>query len=326
MRTGIGSCSRRLGIWYANGILNIATDLLVIILPMPMLKSLKLAKRQKLGLMIPFGLAGVVVVVSILRLHALSQIFGPAQENINTKPLIDIWSGTETCVGIICACAPVLKSFIVHYKPGFFSSTSGSGNQGPSTGSTTKMSRWPRWISSLGGGHQNSNISGSTKVDHDENVHGRKGRDVLSYTDPKSPITTHAEELKTFHPYTTATITPPHNCSQDSDKVELLHLQGVQHKHSLSSNSGTRTTSTSIASQDQAYPPSTVGTAGSQRRNQGNMSTSDAIDQEVTGRVIKFSTQPKLSLSKPLPIPRSRDGDSITGGWPDAETKSQGWA
>ena len=46
-------------IWIINGCLNIATDLLIIILPLPGLKGLMLPLNRKLGLMFVFALGGL---------------------------------------------------------------------------------------------------------------------------------------------------------------------------------------------------------------------------------------------------------------------------
>lgn len=46
-------------IWLINGCLNIFTDLLIIILPLPGLQALMLPRGQKLGLMFMFALGGL---------------------------------------------------------------------------------------------------------------------------------------------------------------------------------------------------------------------------------------------------------------------------
>jgi hypothetical protein len=45
--------------WFFNASFNIMTDLIILILPMPTLKSLKLPTRQKVGVMMIFALGGL---------------------------------------------------------------------------------------------------------------------------------------------------------------------------------------------------------------------------------------------------------------------------
>ena len=59
-----GKCLNLMGYWFSNAALNIASDILLLALPMPVLKSLKLPKKQKLGLVLVFGLGGLYVILS----------------------------------------------------------------------------------------------------------------------------------------------------------------------------------------------------------------------------------------------------------------------
>lgn len=56
-------CVNQKALWFSNASLNIVTDLVVLICPMPALKSLQLPKRQKIGVMIVFALGGVYVLL-----------------------------------------------------------------------------------------------------------------------------------------------------------------------------------------------------------------------------------------------------------------------
>jgi hypothetical protein len=56
-----GRCLPEQPVWFGNGALNIATDLMILILPMPTFSKLQLAKKQKIGLMLVLALGGVLV-------------------------------------------------------------------------------------------------------------------------------------------------------------------------------------------------------------------------------------------------------------------------
>lgn len=52
-------CLNQSAMWYTNAAINILTDFVIILLPMPVIKSLKLARRQKLALYIIFAIGGM---------------------------------------------------------------------------------------------------------------------------------------------------------------------------------------------------------------------------------------------------------------------------
>jgi hypothetical protein len=56
-----GYCINQPPVWYTMAGFTIVTDIAVLVLPMPVLKSLHLPKRQKYSLMATFGLAGLYV-------------------------------------------------------------------------------------------------------------------------------------------------------------------------------------------------------------------------------------------------------------------------
>lgn len=54
-----GFCFDKGALWFSNSGIHIFTDLLILIYPMPALKTLQLPKRQKLALMGVFALGGL---------------------------------------------------------------------------------------------------------------------------------------------------------------------------------------------------------------------------------------------------------------------------
>lgn len=51
-----GHCGSSITLWVCHGVLNIVTDLIVLLLPMPYIYSLELSLYKKLVLMATFGL------------------------------------------------------------------------------------------------------------------------------------------------------------------------------------------------------------------------------------------------------------------------------
>ncbi|EMF11630.1 uncharacterized protein SEPMUDRAFT_149566 [Sphaerulina musiva SO2202] len=120
-----GACLNRLAVWFSNAAMNIITDIATTILPLPVLKSLNLPKRQRYVLMFVFGMGGVVCVISVLRLSSLYTISISTDVSWD-NPLAAIWSSCEVNVGILCSCLPTLKGCVARYFPVLFSSACGS--------------------------------------------------------------------------------------------------------------------------------------------------------------------------------------------------------
>ena len=61
-----GHCLNRFAVWFANAGINIATDIGTGILPLRVLKDLEMPRRQRIALMIVFGLGGLYVPTDLL--------------------------------------------------------------------------------------------------------------------------------------------------------------------------------------------------------------------------------------------------------------------
>jgi hypothetical protein len=56
---GPHTCLDQKSLWFANASLNIVSDIVVLICPMPALSQLQLPKRQKIGVLVVFAIGGV---------------------------------------------------------------------------------------------------------------------------------------------------------------------------------------------------------------------------------------------------------------------------
>ncbi|PMD41948.1 hypothetical protein L207DRAFT_458601 [Hyaloscypha variabilis F] len=109
-------CQSKQFLWFFNSSVNIVTDLVILTLPMPIIKSLRLPLRQKVALMIVFALGGFVCIASILRLHSLYVISvskDPIWDNVPTS----IWSKIEVYLSIMCASLPTIKPVLERLFP-----------------------------------------------------------------------------------------------------------------------------------------------------------------------------------------------------------------
>ncbi|KAJ5820143.1 hypothetical protein N7474_005734 [Penicillium riverlandense] len=117
-------------VWFTNAGIQILTDLVILVLPMPLISKLQLPTRQKAGIMLVFGLGVFVVATSSVRLYELEQM---THHNDYTKKnaYAAIWSSLEANISIICACLPPLypllsRSFSFCFRPQPLHSSPGS--------------------------------------------------------------------------------------------------------------------------------------------------------------------------------------------------------
>lgn len=136
-----GTCiNQQVGIW-VHAALNIFFDLVVLVLPIPILCNLQFTYsiRAKLQILGMFSVGIVVTVVSILRLRALIVI----KDTIN--PTYDyfgagLWSVVEVQVGVVCACLPTARVFVSRILPKWIGLRSTVSSAGATMGRTTKVS------------------------------------------------------------------------------------------------------------------------------------------------------------------------------------------
>jgi len=84
-------------------VLNMTSDVLILILPFPLLSKLVLSRRQIAGLAVTFGLGAITMVVSILRFVSVM--------NHKFLPLY-VWSVAEICTGIMVVSLPALRPLL----------------------------------------------------------------------------------------------------------------------------------------------------------------------------------------------------------------------
>ncbi|PVH91113.1 hypothetical protein DM02DRAFT_479113, partial [Periconia macrospinosa] len=116
-----GHCINKSALWLAHAMMNIITDLMIIILPMPVIRSLQLKPSQKYLLMGIFAFGAVVCVISVLRLHSLAIIARSTDPSYDNAPAAS-FSAVEAWVAIICACLPTLRPLLSQWFSGLNSS------------------------------------------------------------------------------------------------------------------------------------------------------------------------------------------------------------
>ncbi|KAL8827422.1 MAG: hypothetical protein Q9170_007027 [Blastenia crenularia] len=106
-----GHCASLIDIAVAGGYLNIITDFFILLLPVPMVWSLHLAKKIKLGLIAIFATATFACITATIRQVEIVK----AQPNLDATWLNSnslLWLTLELNTGIICGCMPTLKPLL----------------------------------------------------------------------------------------------------------------------------------------------------------------------------------------------------------------------
>ncbi|KAJ4297315.1 hypothetical protein N0V88_004233 [Collariella sp. IMI 366227] len=137
LRETPGTCIPNLPFWYYNAAGNIVTDIIVFVLPLPVLTRLNLRKGQKLGLIAVFCLGFFTCAISVIRIQYLKLSSDVTWDNVNSS----CWSIGELCSGITCACLPTLRPLISPCLPGMRSHSEESNNN-------NKYYAYPRTASS----------------------------------------------------------------------------------------------------------------------------------------------------------------------------------
>ncbi|KAI0861844.1 hypothetical protein F4860DRAFT_160254 [Xylaria cubensis] len=117
-----GHCNNvHLQSWIQAGI-NIALDLLVVILPLPALANLTASGKKKVQLLIMFSLGFFVTIISIIRLKTLV-VFADSTNISYDYVEPGIYSIIEAAVAITVCCLPAVRALLSTVMPSVFATT-----------------------------------------------------------------------------------------------------------------------------------------------------------------------------------------------------------
>ncbi|KAJ9603801.1 hypothetical protein H2200_011987 [Cladophialophora chaetospira] len=111
-----GKCIWLPGIWYASSSINIATDLMIIVLPFAQMRLLKVPKFQKLSLVALFSLGFFIIATCVVRIATLAPAT-TAKDTTYYQAQNNLWLGIEVNTSIIVACIPPLKATVTRFFP-----------------------------------------------------------------------------------------------------------------------------------------------------------------------------------------------------------------
>ncbi|KAF1847846.1 uncharacterized protein K460DRAFT_278077 [Cucurbitaria berberidis CBS 394.84] len=115
-----GTCIDAEDLLWATSIIGIILDCAIWLLPIPVIGRLRLPRRQKMSLLVVFGLGGFVCIVSILRLVLVHDAAHRFQYTKSGTYAI-VFSTIELNISIICASLLVMKPLFVRFLPSIVS-------------------------------------------------------------------------------------------------------------------------------------------------------------------------------------------------------------
>ncbi|KAL1880047.1 hypothetical protein Daus18300_001410 [Diaporthe australafricana] len=109
-RSTPGTCISIEQNWYANAGFSIATDFIILLLPIQPIMSLKLPVGEKIAVLGVFILGAFVTLTSILRMQTLK--FSSTSPDTTYDIASSMWTIIEDNTAIICACLPMCKRLL----------------------------------------------------------------------------------------------------------------------------------------------------------------------------------------------------------------------
>ncbi|KAH9204897.1 hypothetical protein DL95DRAFT_376665 [Leptodontidium sp. 2 PMI_412] len=111
-----GKCINVSKILMVHGSINVVTDVAMLLLPIALVRKLKVQMKQKVALACLFMTGTLVCIVSTIRLKfVLDLIRSPDFTWLGAE--LNVWSVLEVYIGIICACLSSFKPFLRRHFP-----------------------------------------------------------------------------------------------------------------------------------------------------------------------------------------------------------------
>ncbi|KAF6826521.1 hypothetical protein CPLU01_09638 [Colletotrichum plurivorum] len=152
-----GHCLNLGAHWFTNAGINIATDFMILILPLPILPKIRQTRQQRISLYLIFALGFFVCIVSILRIPSLIVARNSTDTTVDS-PGIAQWSVIELNTAIVCACLITLKPLATRFCPRILGATTKEADRPRGAGSDENEAV-PATVGSKESGHPKPQIS-----------------------------------------------------------------------------------------------------------------------------------------------------------------------
>ncbi|RAK97902.1 uncharacterized protein BO80DRAFT_504364 [Aspergillus ibericus CBS 121593] len=118
-----GTCLDQYTLYIATAVLNIISDVALILVPIPTVWRLHMPSIQKVGLLLMFMIGCATLVTGILRLLSLLPFLNSKDPTYDIG-LPNLLINIEANFAIICICLPFLRHFLRRYAPRFIGENS----------------------------------------------------------------------------------------------------------------------------------------------------------------------------------------------------------
>ncbi|KAF7554825.1 hypothetical protein G7046_g6707 [Stylonectria norvegica] len=120
-----GKCVDLTVLYIAIAVANIFSDVILFVIPIPMIVRLKMPMSQKVGAAVMFGVGSVTVATSIVRMVYLPSLLGASDIPWVAAPA-NVWSFVEVNLFIICSSLPTFRKFLKRFAPKWMGSSAAS--------------------------------------------------------------------------------------------------------------------------------------------------------------------------------------------------------
>ncbi|KAJ5999602.1 hypothetical protein N7481_000011 [Penicillium waksmanii] len=151
------------GVAYANAAINIATELTIVAIPLPVLRKLQVKRGKAISLYVLFGAGLLVIGIASARVMSLKNI-ATLNDPTYTNVPVTLWTCAESAVVHICATAPAIRYLFTRAIQLL---------RGLGTGRTSKPTTWGFKPSGRQGGSANIGLptsSSLTQLRHTEDI------------------------------------------------------------------------------------------------------------------------------------------------------------
>ncbi|KAL4746338.1 hypothetical protein BDW72DRAFT_197784 [Aspergillus terricola var. indicus] len=124
-----GKCINFTAATFANGIVNIIVDIVMVAMPIYEVSKLNLSPRKKMGVAVMFASGLVLTIIGIVRVIVFSHnssIENPTYE----MEALNRWSVIECHIAIVCACLPATRAMLASFSPGIVGVSTGEVSAG----------------------------------------------------------------------------------------------------------------------------------------------------------------------------------------------------
>ncbi|KAL4744476.1 hypothetical protein BDW72DRAFT_188412 [Aspergillus terricola var. indicus] len=106
-----GSCLDKNAIIMADAVVSVVSDLIVLIMPLPLTMRLQMSRKKKMRVIGILGAGGLACASSVIRL-ILIQLTGKSKDATIAFMRVNMFGNAEIAIGVICACLPALSALI----------------------------------------------------------------------------------------------------------------------------------------------------------------------------------------------------------------------